>query len=342
MKASPTISVVIPTYNRAGCVGDAIRSVLAQIFQDFELIVVDDGSSDNTAEVLSQFGDKIRILRQQNSGVSAARNAGILAAMGKWIAFLDSDDEWLPGKLQRQMEFVSRDSSIVASATNAKIMLNTKDIDLFYTRGFSINPQTPLVIKRSLCFLYQIQPFTSSLMIRRNILIKIGLFDTAMNLYEDIDLYTRVALQGTWVFDGKPLIKIFRKGDASICLSMQHVRNPLLSSWNNIRTCQKLLAESTLTSAEKHDIRGRLSDNFFDEGLCLFSQGERRRARQSLFRSIIKYPSVKSLLKAGLILCLGRVGLRLFNMYRSRVPAGFRRSDLDKEFLSDKKGIERQ
>ncbi len=76
------VSVVIPTYNRAHCVGEAIESVLAQTYKDFEIIVVDDGSTDNTAEVLARFGDRIRVIRQENSGVSAARNAGIRAASG--------------------------------------------------------------------------------------------------------------------------------------------------------------------------------------------------------------------------------------------------------------------
>src|SRR5512139_3834983 len=100
---SPLVSVVIPTYNRAWCLRQAVDSVLAQEFGDFELIVVDDGSTDATADLLAAYADRIRVLRQANHGVSAARNAGIAAARGGLFAFLDSDDIWLSRKLSTQV-----------------------------------------------------------------------------------------------------------------------------------------------------------------------------------------------------------------------------------------------
>jgi len=103
---SVTVSVIIPTYNRAHLVGRAIRSVLNQTYQDFEIIVVDDCSTDNTEEIVKGFNDhRIRYMRHdRNRGGSAARNTGIKASQGKYIAFLDSDDEWLPEKLEKQIE----------------------------------------------------------------------------------------------------------------------------------------------------------------------------------------------------------------------------------------------
>src|SRR5690242_13806787 len=95
----PLISVVIPTFNRARCVANAVDSVLVQTFKDCEVIVVDDGSTDATAEVLKGYGNRVRVIQQSNRGVSAARNAGIRSARGEWIAFLDSDDIWNPDKL---------------------------------------------------------------------------------------------------------------------------------------------------------------------------------------------------------------------------------------------------
>jgi len=101
----PTVSVIIPTYNRAHLVGRAIRSVLNQTYQDFEIIVVDDGSTDNTEEVVKSFNDpRIRYIRhEKNRGGSAARNTGIRVARGEYIAFLDSDDEWLPMHISRKL-----------------------------------------------------------------------------------------------------------------------------------------------------------------------------------------------------------------------------------------------
>lgn len=104
MRKPKTVSVVIPTYNRAHLVGDAIKSVLAQDIKDcgIEILVVDDGSTDDTAEVVGRFGDRVRYIRQENQGAGRARNRGIQEAKGEWIAFLDSDDRWLPYKLDLQ------------------------------------------------------------------------------------------------------------------------------------------------------------------------------------------------------------------------------------------------
>ncbi|MFC1826131.1 glycosyltransferase family 2 protein [Thermodesulfobacteriota bacterium] len=99
------VSVIIPTYNRALMLKEAIDSVLAQDFQDFELIVVDDGSTDQTSEILNAYREDITVLHQHNQGVSSARNAGVTAASGSLVAFLDSDDLWLPRKLSHQIDF---------------------------------------------------------------------------------------------------------------------------------------------------------------------------------------------------------------------------------------------
>jgi glycosyltransferase involved in cell wall biosynthesis len=107
-----TVSVIIPAYNHARYLGEAIESALAQSHSPLEVIVVDDGSTDETAEVLTRFGDRIRTLRQRNRGPSAARNAGIAAARGDYLAFLDADDLWLPRKLERQLARFAADSSL--------------------------------------------------------------------------------------------------------------------------------------------------------------------------------------------------------------------------------------
>ena len=109
---APRVSVVIPTYNRAGCLPRAIDSVLAQTFDDYEIIVIDDGSSDNTSEVLAAYGDRVCVVKQVNQGVSAARNHGIRVARGEFVAFLDSDDEWLPRKLEAQVQYLNSHSDV--------------------------------------------------------------------------------------------------------------------------------------------------------------------------------------------------------------------------------------
>jgi glycosyltransferase involved in cell wall biosynthesis len=108
MKYPRTVSVIVPTYNRAHYLGEAIESILNQDIRDcqIEIIVVDDGSTDNTKEVLRKFGDRVRYIYQDNGGAGPARNRGIHEATGEWISFLDSDDRWLPGKLSLQFRIL--------------------------------------------------------------------------------------------------------------------------------------------------------------------------------------------------------------------------------------------
>jgi glycosyltransferase involved in cell wall biosynthesis len=118
-KTKPLVSVVIPAYNRAALLGRAVNSVLEQSFQDFEILIVDDGSTDNTAEVVQGFEDpRIRYIRHaKNAGEAAARNTGIHAARGQYVAFLDSDDYWLAGKLELQVRVLEADEAMYSCST---------------------------------------------------------------------------------------------------------------------------------------------------------------------------------------------------------------------------------
>ena len=113
MSSAPTISVVIPAYNAETYIVETVESVLAQTADLLEVIVVNDGSTDRTEELLQGFGDRITLLSQENSGVARARNAGLEVARGEYIAFLDSDDAWLPEKTAKQLEVMQRYPDIV-------------------------------------------------------------------------------------------------------------------------------------------------------------------------------------------------------------------------------------
>lgn len=109
---SPLVSVIIPNYNYARYIGQAVDSVLAQTFRNVEVIVVDDGSKDDSLEMLRPYGDKVRVIAQANQGVAVARNAGAAESRGEFLAFLDADDVWLPEKLERQLQVLAGDSDV--------------------------------------------------------------------------------------------------------------------------------------------------------------------------------------------------------------------------------------
>ena len=117
----PCVSIVIPTYNQSQFVNEALESVLSQSFQNFEIIVINDGSTDNTKAVLSNFNDHIQIINQENKGLSEARNKGIQKARGDFIAFLDSDDLWVPEKLESQMKLLRNNPEFLWCYSDAEV-----------------------------------------------------------------------------------------------------------------------------------------------------------------------------------------------------------------------------
>ncbi len=183
----PEVSIIMPTYNRSQKVVRAVESVLDQSFRDFEIIVVDDGSTDDTCQSLAKFGSSITYIRcPLNRGVSAARNAGVRTASAPWIAFLDSDDYWLRDKLGVQMEFLRRNPEWVACQTE----------EIWIRRGRRVNPRRKHkkpsgdIFKRSLA-LCLVSP--SSVVVSRELFDEIGLFDETLQAAEDYDLWLRIS-----------------------------------------------------------------------------------------------------------------------------------------------------
>lgn len=183
---NPRVSVIIPTYNRAAMLKEAVDSVLAQNYRNFELIVVDDGSTDDTLEFLSAFREDITLVRQTHQGVSSARNAGIKAASGSLVAFLDSDDLWLPEKLSHQVDFFNANPEAQICQTE----------EIWIRNGIRVNPKkrhkkpSGMIFKASLN-LCLVSP--SAVMLRHGLLKTIGLFDESLPACEDYDLWLRIS-----------------------------------------------------------------------------------------------------------------------------------------------------
>jgi len=225
----PLVSAIIPTFNRAWALGRAIDSVLAQAYRPLELIVVDDGSTDETPRLLAPLAAQglIRAIRQPNRGVSAARNAGLAAARGSLVAFLDSDDEWLPGKIEAQVEFLE--------GRPEEVLVQTQE--RWIRGGRRVNPGRRhrklagdiFIPSLKLCL---ISP--SAVMLRRRLFEETGGFDEDLPAAEDYDLWLRVLTRHPAGLIDRELV--IRHGGRPDQLSAQ----PALDRWR-ILALEKIL-----------------------------------------------------------------------------------------------------
>lgn len=210
---NPKVSVVIPTYDRAAKVQRAIESVLSQTMRDLEVVVVDDGSSDNTAEVLSgKFGDRIRYYAQTNQGVSVARNRGVTEARGEWIAFLDSDDLWEPDKLDVQLKTLKEFAQCGACYADTRLFNYPETRTLFQLAEKNYAHQGTTGVNDEVLRLL-VRPggggmvvHLSSLLAKRDLIRKTGGFDPKLLYSQDSEFMFRLAMQTSFCFVNRPLV----------------------------------------------------------------------------------------------------------------------------------------
>jgi len=181
----PKVSVVIPTYDRIETLPRSLDSVINQTFSDWELIVVDDGSTDGTDEMILRDYPAVRLHRQENSGVSAARNAGVALTSGEWIAFLDSDDAWLPEKLERQLSALANEPELRLSHTDEIWIRNGKRVN--QPKEYAKSGGGIYLRCLPLCCICP-----SSVLLRRDLFDEIGGFDEILPVCEDYDLWLRI------------------------------------------------------------------------------------------------------------------------------------------------------
>lgn len=185
----PTVSVVIPTFNRAGLLGEAIASVLRQSYSNLEVIVVDDGSTDSTADVVTSFADeRLILLRQENRGRSAARNRAIAKARGRYIAFLDSDDVYLEHKLEKQVDYMESHPDVGMTYTSALCIDGNGDL-LAHKYEATISGK----IYKDIAFFMPVTVTLPTVMVRREVFDAVGDFDECMYRFEDTDMWRRIS-----------------------------------------------------------------------------------------------------------------------------------------------------
>jgi glycosyltransferase involved in cell wall biosynthesis len=266
------ISVVIPTYNRAACLSRALASVYGQTLVPREIIVVDDGSSDATAALVSSSFPDTRYLYQRHAGVSAARNRGVAAAKGEWIGFLDSDDEWLAHKLERQ-----------ADALRAHPACRLIHCDETWLRDGRKLPQKSKHRKRGGWIFERCLPLCaispSAALLRRTLFDDVGCFDESLPACEDYDLWLRITAHEPVLFVAEPLV--IKHGGHADQLSR---RIPALDRFR-IEVLIKLIESGVLSPSQSKAALATMA-----EKLTIYINGARKRGRDL---EVAHYESIK-------------------------------------------------
>ncbi|NLI80064.1 MAG: glycosyltransferase family 2 protein [Deltaproteobacteria bacterium] len=314
--AGGLVSVIIPTYNRSRLCRQAAESVLSQTYPKVEILIVDDGSQDDTRDVVSMLDDRVHYIRQDNAGVSAARNRGLLAAKGEYIAFLDSDDLWLPWKLEAQVSLLKRcpNAGMVWTDMVAVDESGTPLFEAYLRRMYeayrSFTPEKhfsrswdigdvwqdcPARWRKRKCYQGDIFSWmfmgnlvhTSTVLLRRERLEKVGFFDvTLLRSGEDYDFHARTCRVGDVAFMDFPTIH-YRIGAADQLTQSEHM---VWIARNNLTTVLKMLDSTHGEIAlPRRLFRARMASAYAWVGISEFSEN-RAAARRHLWKSLAWFP----------------------------------------------------
>jgi len=199
-------SIIIPLYNKANTIGKAIESVLAQTYGNYEIIVVDDGSTDNSCEVVSQYDDKnIRLIRQKNAGVSAARNRGVSESRSEYVAFLDADDFWDTDYLEVQLRLISQYPQCEMYATNYRFIDDTGRISDTIIRNIRFQSDSGIIDNYfEVCASSHVPVWTSATVIRRDAFTRLGGFPIGVKSGEDLITWAKLAINSPVAYHRAP------------------------------------------------------------------------------------------------------------------------------------------
>ena len=195
------VSVVLPVYNGARFIRESLDSVLAQTFHDYEVICVDDGSTDDSVAILDEYRQQVIVFRQANAGQGAARNAGVRQASGPYVAFIDQDDRWYPWKLTQQVVAIERDPQAVLVHCNSDRMDAQGQV---VQRGATVEEHSRAMESPLGRLLGEGLILPSAMLVRRDAFERVGGFDHALRGYEDFDLCARLKQEGRFVFLDEP------------------------------------------------------------------------------------------------------------------------------------------
>jgi glycosyltransferase involved in cell wall biosynthesis len=274
MNERPMVSVIIPTYNRAEILRQAIISVLHQTFQDFEIIVIDDSSHDATFDVVHDFDDiRIKYLSHKiNKGGSAARNTGIANAVTEYIAFLDDDDEWLPFKLEKQMQLMVASPSKTGAIYTGYVLVDR-------VSGKIVRQKIPAKNGDLYHELLKGNPVggTSCVLLRKACFEKVGIFDEELPSFQDYDMWIRIAKEYHFDYIGESMLKYYIH-DTRI--------------WTNLDALNRGIEIMLKRYGESHAFRRKLSCYYLYIGVRYCREGRHVQGREACLKAIELNPFV--------------------------------------------------
>jgi len=270
----PTVSVILPTHNRAALLKRSIKSILNQTYKDFELIVIDDASTDDTEDVVRNFGDKrIRYIKQRvNMGAQVARNAGITASKGKYIAFQDDDDEWLPAKLEKHMK--------VFEETSPEADISFSDV-LWFGKGSSelrhfpdITPADGIIYKKALDNIFRDLSLLA-IVVRKKVFDAAGGFDERLPRWQDYEFLLRASKYALFYHMDEPTIKCYQTPGS------------ISSNRDNLIIARKIIVEKYYDDYIRFGKRAALADHLYRGiGHPLCQKGEMKEGRRYILQAV--------------------------------------------------------
>lgn len=279
-----SISVIIPAYNVAPFIRETLETVFRQSFTDYEVIVINDGSPDteDLERILGPYGERIRYIKQGNRGASAARNTGLRAAQGEFIAFLDADDLWLPNYLQEQMRFIHErncdlvcaDATVFNGGTNEKKTY----MDVLMAGASPAGDVTFLGLVSA-----EQSLITSGVVARNASILRAGLFDEALRNAQDFDLWLRLAHNGARLAYQRKVLLRYRNREDGLSGGAINIHR------RELRVYDKVEQSFDLTAAERAEVSPVIADRRamleFELGKAYLAQGEFENARGSFARA---------------------------------------------------------
>ena len=300
--SNPAVSVVIPAYNRAHCILKTLDSVFAQTYTNYEVIIINDGSKDNTDEVLAPYLDRITYIKQENRGLAGTRTRAVELANTEWIAFLDSDDLWLPDNLETHVKVVTADPSLILNTTNSLIFREHigQETDLFEFNGCrKVYTEEQFALPDPLLpYLRFGLLWMQSALIRKSALVQAGPWIKDLRVWMDFEYGTRLAKLGKWGVTMTPKVRILRQDDGGQVESISSLSGTEKGVRELVRVYELMAQLPKLNPAENAHVARKLSDARSKLGWKLLATTSPAEGRAQLRQSFQARPSFATFVKA--------------------------------------------